>query len=703
MSNAQEESGGFVGEESMAQDAYEDDDEEFLFNEYSIDDTLDSLARLEKYYTSDFSLQRMVLVREIADTAREAGHENTVTRLLPLLPAFVNDSEVVVRQTLAEQIYPLAHYVCKEDTSGKDVGYAEVLKTLIPVTVELLIDKSSDVGNQAVQALGKICELVRPEDFETHVLATVKHLARDERAEDYRVVAALLCDELAPMLGRDLCLSRVVEEVTALADDTAFSVRKTVAGHLVKLCKAIGPEAAVEHVFPVYMGLCKDMIWSVRKACAESVADMSECVTQEVRTGALADIFKGFIGDVSRWVRVAAYQKLGPYLHTVGKDGCTPEMVQYFTQMATQSENGHDTDYAEYCAFSFPAVALTIGPERWDELRQAFQSLSRDVQWKVRKSLSFSVHEIAKIVGQEITEQCLADAVEFFMRDLDEVKVGCLQSIPEFLSHCGTEMREKFIPMVCTIPDQSDSWRMRMLVGSRLGDLAQLVRPEFVSEEIMKGAMKLVEDGVSDVRKAMYPSMAKVLVRLHEGNLHDELLKYMLSYTTMQSFHRRQMFPYMAMEVGLLPEGAELFKEQLLDPLLALARDPVANVRLVVAKCMYKGLMAVEPWKSHPRLLEAVAELQLDKDRDVSLYAGKPEEVPQNTTVQPCQPEPFLNQEGPPHAEMVTDAAPPAEEEMTDGPPSTAEPNDDPPGDDRGKEEHDPPHGSPELPPAADE
>jgi hypothetical protein len=34
--------------------------DEIMFNEYSIDDTLDNITRLEKYHASEFSLQRFV-------------------------------------------------------------------------------------------------------------------------------------------------------------------------------------------------------------------------------------------------------------------------------------------------------------------------------------------------------------------------------------------------------------------------------------------------------------------------------------------------------------------------------------------------------------------------------------------------------------------------------------------------------------------
>jgi serine/threonine-protein phosphatase 4 regulatory subunit 1 len=50
--------------------------DEMIFNEYTIDDTLDGVTRLEKYHTSEFSLQRLVLVRDLYDTAIETGYKD---------------------------------------------------------------------------------------------------------------------------------------------------------------------------------------------------------------------------------------------------------------------------------------------------------------------------------------------------------------------------------------------------------------------------------------------------------------------------------------------------------------------------------------------------------------------------------------------------------------------------------------------------
>ena len=603
---------------------FEEDEDEYLFSEYSIDDTLDSLTRLERYHGSDFSLQRMVLVRDITDTAKEAGHEATIKRLLPLLPAFVNDSEPVVRQALAEQMHALAEFMVNTGTPAqREEGYNEVLNSFLPFTIELLSDKNTDVGGAAIQALLKVCNLVRPEHFEAHVISLIQQLAHDKRAEDYRAVAAQLCDELAPLLGKELCLAKIVPEFQTLAADNAFAVRKTIAGHLGKLSETIGETETVDKLFPIYETLAVDMIWGVRKACAESVPAISRCVTPEIRAGKLSEIFLEYLVDISRWVRVSAVTNLGQYLHTFGgPEECPTKLVEVFASMA-ESTSDQDSDYPELCAYSFPAVALTVGTDRWCELEAAFLKLMEQTEWKVRRTLSCSLHETAKIVGREVTEKTLSQAFDLFLRDLDEVKVGCLQHVAEFLEVMGPEKREQYIPQMCAMTDTSDSWRLRMLIGSTLGDLAHLLKVEFCRTELVPLAIKMMEDSVSEVRQAMYVSVAKILKRLREGtdNCYSELLESILSCASASSFQRRQMLPHIAQELVLLGEK-DFFLEHFLDSMEGLSKDRVANVRIIVARCFTEIVEHSEELKTTPRVDALVQQLQDDSDRDVAHFAG---------------------------------------------------------------------------------
>lgn len=43
-----------------------------------------------------------------------------------------------------------------------------------------------------------------------------------------------------------------------------------------------------------------------------------------------------------------------------------------------------DTDMAYHCAYSLPAVALTLGSRNWHLLKNTVESLAADMQYKVR-------------------------------------------------------------------------------------------------------------------------------------------------------------------------------------------------------------------------------------------------------------------------------------------------------------------------------
>ena len=114
-------------------------------------------------------------------------------------------------------------------------------------------------------------------------------------------------------------------------------------------------------------------------------------------------MFNRLSTDMSRWVRFSAFQTLGPLIATLDPEEITPAILDQFTNMATG-----EGEITLYCAFNFPGVLLTVGASRWEGLREAYMTLVKDVhQWKVRRSLAHSLHEIAKILGPELTESAL--------------------------------------------------------------------------------------------------------------------------------------------------------------------------------------------------------------------------------------------------------------------------------------------------------
>ena len=58
------------------------------------------------------------------------------------------------------------------------------------------------------------------------------------------------------------------------------------------------------------------------------------------------------------------------------------------------------------------------------------------LQWKVRRTLAFSIHELAVILGPELTHSDLVPIFNGFIKDLDEVRIGVLAHLSDFLRVC---------------------------------------------------------------------------------------------------------------------------------------------------------------------------------------------------------------------------------------------------------------------------
>ena len=93
-----------------------------------------------------------------------------------------------------------------------------------------------------------------------------------------------------------------------------------------------------------------------------------------------------------------------------------------------------DNETAFHCAFNFPAVLKTCGPGYWsDKLKPMYDKMVTDNRWKVRRSLAYSMHECAKIIGPELTEKDLLPILFHLLQDIGDVAEGALKNLPSIL------------------------------------------------------------------------------------------------------------------------------------------------------------------------------------------------------------------------------------------------------------------------------
>lgn len=402
-------------------------------------------------------------------------------------------------------------------------------------------------------------------------------------------------------------------------------MRKAAALNLDSICRAVGPAVAAAELLPAFLRLSEDSMHTVRRACAESLVSVSKALSPPARIEALVPVLESLAGDTSRWVRASAFQHLGAFIATLPPADIPVKLLHLYASMAPDLPRGQvhvptagggsgqgpaapgsvtqppgagvqsaaDAELTVFCAFNFPAVCLAVGKDRWKEvLKPVFVRLCRHPKVQVRKPLAHSMHELARIVGPEIAEKDLCPVFDVYRRDTEDVRAGVVRHLAAFLGALSPECRESYLPVLEEVLQQSSplKWRARLDLAAQIHTLAHIFSPAATFSVVVPFAQRLLADPVADVREAAAALLPPLLRRLGEA---DESFRHaveerLLGLAVSAKSKQRRLFIHVAMAeagaVGQDDASRERFQKTFLPGLLALAEDPVVNVRLLLVR-----------------------------------------------------------------------------------------------------------------------
>lgn len=306
---------------------------------------------------------------------------------------------------------------------------------------------------------------------------------------------------------------------------------------------------------------------------------------------------------------------------------------QYLSMTDPARAQTVDTEIAKHCAFSLPGVALTLGRQNWHCLKDTYETLASDVQWKVRRTLAFSIHELAVILGDQLTAADLVPIFNGFLKDLDEVRIGVLKHLYDFLKLLHAEKRREYLYQLqeFMVTDNSRNWRFRYELAEQLILIIELYSHNDVYDYLRQIALNLCSDKVSEVRWISYKLVVEILQKLYSCEAHDLGLNF-INELIMRFCHSpkwvgRQAFAFICqavVEEDCMP--MDQFAQHLLPSLLSLSSDPVPNVRVLVAKALRQSVLE-KPYFKDPdsaysdELEKTLSVLRNDEDRDVRFFA----------------------------------------------------------------------------------
>jgi serine/threonine-protein phosphatase 4 regulatory subunit 1 len=235
-------------------------------------------------------------------------------------------------------------------------------------------------------------------------------------------------------------------------------------------------------------------------------------------------------------------------------------LLDYFCSLA-KVKTGDDNTDAEmrvYCAYSFPAVVLLLGPGSWgSKLRECFLTLlnpsmgmtddaGKDIPpppLPVKRCLASSLHTVAQILGPSIA---LTDVVpifrEHFMRDTDDsVRINVIRIFPWLFSSLPISARQETLSWWSEIIRGEEvlgakkrsstnplllNWRQRDYVSRSIPDLLGMMDSLSIQKHLWPVIKILLADPICLVREDVIWSIPLILKAYCPENLNcfdDEL------------------------------------------------------------------------------------------------------------------------------------------------------------------------------------
>lgn len=328
------------------------------------------------------------------------------------------------------------------------------------------------------------------------------------------------------------------------------------------------------------------------------------------------------------------------YLSPQDQDIIPCELLQHYLSMINSPQiQALDPEIAHHCAYSFPAVAFTLGKKYWPCLKKTYEALAADMQWKVRRTLASSIHELALILGTELAARDLLPVFTSFLRDVDEVRIGILQHLYQFLRWLQPLKRRDFLPQLSELLnlDNDKNWRFRLTLAEQLIPITSLYSPIDVKEYLIPITLILVNDKVCAVRRVAIRAIAVMLKRLHQSS-NTELQRNLLieleqKFKCGSKWILRQTYALLCQHIAQensLPK--DQYVQEIVPHLFTLSWDSVPNVRLAIARCLTETLLPLDYFPeiqiAHYELLSQVMySLQKDRDRDVRYFACQSSEL----------------------------------------------------------------------------
>jgi hypothetical protein len=622
------------------------------------DDVLTSVANATMVLIDGSDLERMAVLYQFPQFLEHCP-DDSISIMVPVICNSSVGWKEDVQMAAAEALYFVVNIPLPE-TVAKQI-----------VVCALSVIQTSASGGEVFDACGEILSMMLPQVKRQDVLELVVP-ATTERASaptaESRRLAARIIGSLNDSMTADEIETTFLKQALDLAADEDPSVRAMIAQSMAAVGSKLPLRVSERHLWPKLRTLMKDPNARVRAAAMRAIARSAEAHKSQASKSNMYQtlLVPMFLSECSKASEVAATD-----LRSVDDDTYLmleifSEVYGYFLCAVSSLFKSEDTWTAalntlrrmvtcngptvrHWCAFNMPAVGSVCANGRTDKIKGVVQALSVDSDVETRATLAAGIHESTRLLGNGPLREEIVQSISDLMTDSNlQVRMNSLAHFSLLLSLLATTSSDKpanaakteadrqalegkgreeiagsyiheLAPIFSSLEVMSmDSWRTQELLATELKKSTHLIPQDILCEHVAPLLFQMARESTYLVRRASMQALIHVIRYIPDVRRRNHILKHFRTEWARGKVYWTRLAYVDGAECAHEVFSTKLFTQLFQEEMLAMARDPVPNVRLRIVRFS----RAVAPvWRDSAEFQRALHSLTADKDFQVSFEA----------------------------------------------------------------------------------
>ena len=494
-----------------------------------------------------FDEHKILCIRYIRNLAEGIGKNNTERYLLPILISFSVETNIEIKKELLITLPIVSEIISADYISSK----------VYDILRRISIDLNPDLRKVCIISIAKVIKIFKTKCQE------IKNIKKDDKKYSAK---------------------NFVNLVENLSKDKELNVQYKIIEKIGEIIAPLDKDELSIELFQFYRNLCKFLYKTkiTKNPLGATLQEFNNPILNKMK----------YTGQTTRGTPI------GPYAYLNDEDSSD------FNEIMNMENDFHkqisEKELSYYFAYNFPAILFCYGNKYWPDLKDIYYDFCFEEDLAIRLSIIASFHEIANIVGKEITQNELLPIYDKFLESIDnyEQKLA-IKNLPQILIKVDKSVKERyykyFEPVSIFIDNTGNkvrnfnfmNWKNKLNVIEGILCYYNLYDNDVIYKSILPQCITFALDKFYKVRKTSSKVLASILLYLyHQDYKKDKIIQTIKNFAFNKKFKIRINF------IKFLPvflQDKDFYENEIKNLIkIIVLKDKIMDVKIALAKVLKK-------------------------------------------------------------------------------------------------------------------